>query len=213
MRPMDPRAAGVLVTTGALTIASSLAVVALAPAEADTQGADIPMKIADRSLAWGQRMLVSGKIGADAAGRQLVLEHRSPGSDWRVLAQTTAGDTGRYRLRARLRTSGPGPSPVRGRRCRQCCVAGSHGKRRARRRRARRDPRPAWACARHKRRSRHRARSRRSGSCRSHRAARATRTRPVAHPRPWPHALRRRLHAVRARARHRFERDARRLFR
>jgi hypothetical protein len=64
------------------------------------------MTITDRTLAYGQSLVVTGRVPAPAAGRRLVLEFRPRGADWGPAATTTPGADGRYRFRVRAERSG-----------------------------------------------------------------------------------------------------------
>jgi hypothetical protein len=106
MRPnMNARAATVLTAAGALsmTMIAATRAPASAPPQPDSQ---LAMTITDRTLAYGQSLLVTGRVPADAAGRRLVLEFRPRGVDWGPAASTTAGADGRYRFRVRAERSG-----------------------------------------------------------------------------------------------------------
>jgi rare lipoprotein A len=106
MRPkLNARVATVLTAAGALsmTMFAATKAPASAPAQPDSQ---LAMTITDRTLAYGQSLVVTGRVPAEAAGRRLVLEFRPRGADWGPSASTTAGADGRYRLRARAERSG-----------------------------------------------------------------------------------------------------------
>jgi peptidoglycan lytic transglycosylase len=106
MRPnMNARVATVLTAAGALsmTMIAATRAPASAPPQPDSQ---LAMTITDRTLAYGQSLVVTGRVPADAAGRRLVLEFRPRGVDWGPAASTTAGADGRYRFRVRAERSG-----------------------------------------------------------------------------------------------------------
>ena len=102
---MNARVATVLTAAGALsmTMIAATRAPASAPPQPDSQ---LAMTITDRTLAYGQSLVVTGRVPADAAGRRLVLEFRPRGVDWGAAASTTAGADGRYRFRVRAERSG-----------------------------------------------------------------------------------------------------------
>jgi hypothetical protein len=106
MRPnMNARVATVLTAAGALSM--TMIAATRAPASAPPQPeAQLAMTITDRTLAYGQSLVVTGRVPADEAGRRLVLEFRPRGVDWGPAASTTAGADGRYRFRVRAERSG-----------------------------------------------------------------------------------------------------------
>jgi rare lipoprotein A len=106
MRPnMNARVATALTAAGALsmTMIAATKAPASAPAQPDTQ---LAMTITDRTLAYGQSLVVAGRVPTDAAGRRLVLEFRPRGEDWRRAATATSGADRRYRFRVRAERSG-----------------------------------------------------------------------------------------------------------
>jgi hypothetical protein len=106
MRPkMNARVATVLTAAGALsmTMFAATKAPASAPPQPDSQ---LAMTITDRTLAYGQSLVVTGRVPAEAAGRRLVLEFRPRGADWGPAATTTPGADGRYRFRVRAERSG-----------------------------------------------------------------------------------------------------------
>lgn len=108
MRPRHTGAARSRIAAGTLTLATTLTGVALAPAQAEIQGDQIPMTVVDRQLNYGQRLVVKGSLGADGASRPLVLEYRVGGSaGWQPVAETTSEKDGSYRFVANgVRRSG-----------------------------------------------------------------------------------------------------------
>ena len=102
---MNARVAAVLTAAGALsmTMFAATKAPASAPPQPDSQ---LAMTITDRALAYGQSLVVTGRVPAEAAGRRLVLEFRPHGVDWGPAATTTAGTDGRYRFRVRAERSG-----------------------------------------------------------------------------------------------------------
>src|SRR5260370_29371063 len=106
MRPkMNARVATVLTAAGALsmTMFAATKAPASAPPQPDSQ---LAMTITDRTLAYGQSLVVTGRVPAEAAGRRLVLEFRPRGVDWGPAASTTPSADGRYRFRVRAERSG-----------------------------------------------------------------------------------------------------------
>jgi rare lipoprotein A len=106
MRPkFDVRVAAVLTAAGVLTMTMIAATraPASAPAQPDSQ---LAITIADRTLAYGQSLVVTGRAPAQAAGRRLVLEYRPRAEDWTPAASTTAAGDGRFRFRVRAERSG-----------------------------------------------------------------------------------------------------------
>ena len=106
MRPkFNARAATVLTAAGALTM--TMIAATRAPASAPAQpDSTLAMTITDRTLGYGQSLVVSGRAAATSAGRRLVLEYRPRGRDWGPVASTTAGADGRFRFRVRAERSG-----------------------------------------------------------------------------------------------------------
>ncbi len=119
MRPqLTLRVAG-LTAAGALCAGSDVAG-AQAPASSRSEPS-IPISIADRQLAFGQPLTVSGRAW-QAAGRAVSLQFRERGtSAWRGVARSTVAIDGRFRFRKLLSWSGavrvvvaPGASPRAG---------------------------------------------------------------------------------------------------
>jgi peptidoglycan lytic transglycosylase len=106
MRPkFNARAAGILTAAAALSM--TMIAATRAPASAPSQpDAQLAMTIADRSLGYGQSLVVTGRAPAGLAGHRLVLEFRPRGKDWGPAASTTAASDGRYRFRIRAERSG-----------------------------------------------------------------------------------------------------------
>src|SRR5947207_1238541 len=106
MRPrFNARAVPALAAASALSM--TMIAVAKAPASAPQQpDTQLAMTITDRTLAYGQTLVVTGRVPADAAGRRVILEFRSGGGDWAPAATTTAGADRRYRFRVRAERSG-----------------------------------------------------------------------------------------------------------
>ncbi len=102
---MNARVATALTAAGALsmTMIAATKAPASAPAQPDSE---LAMTITDRTLIYGQSLVVTGRAPAEAAGRRLVLEFRPRGADWGPAATTTPGTDGRYRFRVRAERSG-----------------------------------------------------------------------------------------------------------
>src|SRR5258707_6163188 len=106
MRPkMNARVATALTAAGVLsmTMIAATKAPASAPSQPDSQ---LAMTITDRTLAYGQSLVVTGRAPAEAVGRRLVLEFRPRGGGWTPAASTTPGADGRYRLRLRAERAG-----------------------------------------------------------------------------------------------------------
>ncbi len=98
-----------LAALGALTIAAAGTAAAL---PADTAGSTgrpaAPVRIAvkDRTLRYGQSVLVTGRVSRADAGRRVVLEFAPRRRGWRAVTGSAVRRNGRYRIAARLRHSG-----------------------------------------------------------------------------------------------------------
>jgi rare lipoprotein A len=106
MRPkMNARVATALTAAGVLsmTMIAATKAPASAPSQPDSQ---LAMTITDRTLTYGQSLVVTGRAPAQAGGRRLVLEFRPRDGDWTPAASTTPGADGRYRFRVRAERSG-----------------------------------------------------------------------------------------------------------
>src|SRR5213596_2302538 len=106
MRPKhNARAVLALAAAGALsmTMIAATRAPASAPGQPDTQ---LAMTITDRTLVYGQNLVVTGRVPAEAAGRRLVLEFRPRGGDWTPAGNATPGAARRYRFRVRAERSG-----------------------------------------------------------------------------------------------------------
>lgn len=102
---MNARVATALTAAGALSM--TMFAVTKAPASAPAQpDSQLAMTITHRSLAYGQSLVVTGRVPAAVAGRRLVLDFRPRGGDWAPAATTTPGADGRYRFRVRAERSG-----------------------------------------------------------------------------------------------------------
>jgi hypothetical protein len=99
---------------GALGFAITPSAAAPAPGQADTQGAADPTstatvqaKVADRRLRFGQRAVVSGRVGDGRRAAPVALQFRPAGTaTWRTAATGRTAADGRYRLGKKLRRSG-----------------------------------------------------------------------------------------------------------
>ena len=101
---MNARVATALTAAGALSM--TMIAVTKAPASAPAQpNSQLAMTITDRTLVYGQSLVVTGRAPT-VAGRRLVLEFRPPGEDWGPSATTTAAADGRFRFRVRAERSG-----------------------------------------------------------------------------------------------------------
>ena len=102
---MNARVATALTAAGALclTMIAATRAPASAPAQPDSQ---LAIAITDRTLVYGQSLVVTGRAPADLAGRRLVLEFRPRDGNWSPAASTTPGADGRYRFRVRAERSG-----------------------------------------------------------------------------------------------------------
>jgi rare lipoprotein A len=96
---------------GALALAGSLSVTALALAE--TTGEPVVRsrppapRLEDARVRFEQPVVVRGRLAAAAAGSRVALQHAPrPGRRWRTVATAAVRSDGRYRLTARLRRSG-----------------------------------------------------------------------------------------------------------
>src|SRR5438034_1423557 len=106
MRPKhNARAVLALAAAGALsmTMIAATRAPASAPGQPDTQ---LAMTITDRTLVYGQNLVVTGRVPAEATGRRLVLEFRPRGGDWTPAGNATPGADRRYRFRVRAARSG-----------------------------------------------------------------------------------------------------------
>src|SRR2546429_7826306 len=111
MRPrMNARVATVLTAAGALsmTMFAATKAPASAPPQPDSQ---LAMTITDRTLAYGQSLVATGRVPAEAAGRRLALEFRPPGAGWSPAAPPTPAAGGRDHLRAPAQRSGAARMP------------------------------------------------------------------------------------------------------
>ncbi|MBB4663615.1 septal ring lytic transglycosylase RlpA family protein [Conexibacter arvalis] len=124
-QPTSLRARPRHVAAGALAIGTALSAAAIAvaapggaaapaaapaPAGAPSPAAGAPLaalaapsaKVQDRRLRFDQRVVVKGRAQAGS----VVLQHRPAGSRWRSIRHTAVSADGRYRLAAKLRSSG-----------------------------------------------------------------------------------------------------------
>ncbi len=109
MLPQTTLRARPLAALGALTIAAAGAAAALPAQTAGSTGrAAAPVKIAvkDRTLRYGQSVLVTGRVSRADAGHRIVLEFAPRRRGWKAVAGSAVRRDGRYRILARLRHSG-----------------------------------------------------------------------------------------------------------
>lgn len=122
MRPHDTRrAVAPRAVTGALALATTLSALALpAPgaertgrvatsipsATTPTVGTPIAMTVADRTLHYGDEVVVSGQLAPAAAGQRLRLLYAPGRGAWRSVATTTVRRDGSYRASERLNATG-----------------------------------------------------------------------------------------------------------
>lgn len=67
----------------------------------------IQIKVTQRRLGYGQQLILTGRAPSTAAGQRVRLDFAPAGTHaWRPLAQATVGQSGKFRLVARLRRSG-----------------------------------------------------------------------------------------------------------
>ena len=105
---MNARVATALTAAGVLSM--TMIAATKAPASAPSQpDSKLAMTITDRTLTYGQSLVVTGRAPAEAAGRRLVLEFRPRGGDWGPAASTTPSADGRYRFRVRAERSDATP--------------------------------------------------------------------------------------------------------
>src|SRR2546430_15438000 len=92
MRPKhNVRALPALAAAGALSMTTMIAAAkapASAPVQPDTQ---LAMTLGDATLAYGQPLVVGGRVPLGTAGRRVVLEFRPRGGGWGPAAPPTPG--------------------------------------------------------------------------------------------------------------------------
>jgi hypothetical protein len=105
MRPLSLRARGTAAALGALCATTTLAAAPAAQAAPAAHAGDrVTVRVADRTLSFGQRADLRGRARGVGAGGAVVVQQRPTGSRaWLTagLGRTTAG--GRFRVRAALR--------------------------------------------------------------------------------------------------------------
>ena len=105
MRPLSLRARGTAAALGALCATTTFAAAPAAQAAPGPHAGDrVTVRVADRTLSFGQRADVRGRARGMGAGGAVVVQQRPTGSRaWLTagLGRTTAG--GRFRVRAALR--------------------------------------------------------------------------------------------------------------
>lgn len=86
-------------------LSGALAVLATAPAAAQEHG--LTAELDDRSLRYGQAVVVEGRLASGEEGRALYLQFRPRGATaWRTLKTVRTGEGGRYRAAAGLKKTG-----------------------------------------------------------------------------------------------------------
>jgi rare lipoprotein A len=109
MRPSSLRARGAVAALGALCFATALSVSPASEA-ADSQGTTITVHVIDRTLTYGHRADVRGRVTGLPAGTAVALEQLPVGTGtWQTVAQGVTDVTGRFRLLTVL----PGTGAVR----------------------------------------------------------------------------------------------------
>ena len=111
MRPTSDLRLRATMAAGALTTATLLAG-PLAPraAGASPQASIavpvVSVEINDRTVRYGDPVIVSGRVSAARNGRDVILEHRTRRGTWETVARGVTRDRGAYRLRAVIPRSG-----------------------------------------------------------------------------------------------------------
>lgn len=100
-----------MMAAGTLTIASLLAgpfapSAAAVPPQASIAVPAVTMQVHDRTLRYGDPVLVTGSVSAAREGRDVLLEHRTTRGTWHTVARGVTGARGRFRLRAVVPHSG-----------------------------------------------------------------------------------------------------------
>lgn len=110
MRPnIGPRPGRALLRAALAGLAGGVLILpAVAPAAepSGASGAPVPASVLDRSVRFGQPLVVSGRLGATEAGRAIVLELAPSGHTWQPLVAARVASDGSYRLRGLPRSSG-----------------------------------------------------------------------------------------------------------
>jgi rare lipoprotein A len=97
-------ACGAAITLGAGLPASLSSSTAMA---AEPPGAPVQATVADRSLGYGQSVVVRGRLASGQAGAPVSLEYRPAGSPvWQAIGGGTTSEGGTFRLTAALQRSG-----------------------------------------------------------------------------------------------------------
>jgi len=104
MRPSFNRARGAVAATGAFSVVTLAA--ALGAASAQTPDATATIKIADRSLVFGQKADVRGRVSRRPAGTAVRLQLASARGLWSTIATRHVGPRGRYRAHVAVPASG-----------------------------------------------------------------------------------------------------------
>ncbi len=111
MRPTSDLRLRATMAAGALTTAALLAG-PLAPRAAGVSpvatvaAPGVSLKLHDRTLRYGDPVVVSGRVRAARDGRDVVLEHRTTRGTWLTVARGVTRDRGVFRLRAVVPRSG-----------------------------------------------------------------------------------------------------------
>lgn len=109
MRPQRTLRARPLAALGALSVVSAGAVVAMPVEKAGSSEIPPPAiraAVKDRTLRYGQSLVVAGRAGRGEAAARAVLQYAPRGGAWRPVASAPVRRDGRYRIVARLRHSG-----------------------------------------------------------------------------------------------------------
>ncbi|MFN8176096.1 MAG: septal ring lytic transglycosylase RlpA family protein [Solirubrobacteraceae bacterium] len=109
MRPQRTLRARPLAALGALSVATAGTALAMPPQNAGsavTPPAPVRATVKDRTLRYGQWLVVRGRVQRADAGSRAILQFAPRGGAWRAVAGARVRRDGRYRLVARLRNSG-----------------------------------------------------------------------------------------------------------
>ena len=109
MRPQRTLRARPLAALGALSVVSAGTAVAMPVEKAgstETPPPAIRAAVKDRTLRYGQSLVVSGRTWRPDAGARAVLQYAPRKGAWRPVASAAVRRDGRYRIVARLRHSG-----------------------------------------------------------------------------------------------------------
>jgi rare lipoprotein A len=107
VRPQLPlRARSLVLGLGALSLVTYLAASAPGAAGADSQGAPIRISLSKPHARYQGLVRITGRFAGGGAGRRLVAELRSPGSNWAPVGRAVTAEGGAFRFAVRLRRSG-----------------------------------------------------------------------------------------------------------